>query len=280
MGMEDKPTDAMIRVYGLKKRLAGKWVLKGVELTIARGETHVIMGQSGVGKSVLLKLLCGLFRPDEGEVWIDGQEIARLSERDLYPVRVKMGMLFQGSALFDSLTVKENVGFALYEHDHLPDAEIERRVLENLRMVKLGNVLHKMPSELSGGMRKRVGLARAITQRPKIILYDEPTTGLDPVTADAINDLIIHLSEQLEVTSVIVTHDLASAFKVADRCSMLFDGKLIYTGTPAEIDQTDNPYIRQFVEGRAYGPLTGSPADQQEETITISSDRAQRSEPS
>jgi phospholipid/cholesterol/gamma-HCH transport system ATP-binding protein len=177
-------------------------------------------------------------------------------------------MLFQGAALFDSLTVKENVGFALYEHDHLPESQIEQRVLENLRMVKLGDILGKMPSELSGGMRKRVGLARAITQRPKIILYDEPTTGLDPVTADAINDLIIHLSEQLKVTSVVVTHDLASAFKVADRCSMLFEGKVIFTGAPQEIRETDNPYIRQFVEGRAEGPLTSLRVGEQDSPTT------------
>jgi len=268
--MEENPADTMIRICGLKKKLAGKWVLMGVDLTIPRGETHVVMGQSGEGKSVLLKHLCGLFRPDEGEIWIDGQEISRLSEKGLYPVRAKIGMLFQGAALFDSLTVMENVGFALYEHDRLPEVEIERRVLDNLRMVKLGNILDKMPSELSGGMRKRVGLARAIAQRPKIILYDEPTTGLDPVTADAINDLIIHLAEQLQVTSVVVTHDLASAFKVGDRCSMLFGGKIIYTGTPAEIRETTNPYIRQFVEGRAEGPLTGEPVSDQQETAVPS----------
>ncbi|HPO09242.1 MAG TPA: ABC transporter ATP-binding protein, partial [bacterium] len=253
----------MIRIRGVKKRLAGKWVLNGVDLSIPAGETHVVIGRSGEGKSVLLKHLCGLFQPDEGEVWIDGQEISRLTEKELYPVRAKIGLLFQGAALFDSLTVKENVGFSLYEHDHLSELEIENRVLDNLKMVRLGNVLDKMPSELSGGMRKRVGLARAITRRPKIILYDEPTTGLDPVTADAINDLIVHLSQELKVTSVVVTHDLASAFKVGNKFSMLFEGKIIYTGTPDEVRKTENPYIRQFIDGKAEGPLTGLPVGQE-----------------
>ncbi|MFH1743360.1 MAG: ABC transporter ATP-binding protein [bacterium] len=269
--MQGDPDNTMIRVSGLRKELAGRWVLNGVDMSIPQGETHVIIGRSGEGKSVLLKHFCGLFQPDEGKVWIDGQEISRLSEKELYPVRAKIGLLFQGSALFDSLTVKENVGFSLYEHDRIPESEIRKRVLENLEMVRLGNILDKMPSELSGGMRKRVGLARAITKRPKIILYDEPTTGLDPVTADAINDLIIHLSEQLKVSSVVVTHDLASAFKVGDRFSMLFEGKIIYTGTPAEVRDTPNPYIRQFIEGRADGPLTDLPIGQQEEeTVSLS----------
>jgi len=254
--MGNETNDTMIRLSGVRKRLAGKWVLNGIDLVIPRGETHVIIGRSGEGKSVLLKHLPGLFQPEEGKIWIDGQEISRLSEKDLYPVRAKVGMLFQGAALFDSLNVKENVGFALYEHDNLTEEEIERRVLENLRMVKLGNILDKMPSELSGGMRKRVGLARAITQNPLIILYDEPTTGLDPVTSDAINDLIIQMAEQLQVTSVVVTHDLASAFKVGDRFSMLHEGRIIYTGSPDDVRTTENAYIRQFIEGKAEGPLS------------------------
>ncbi|HPA44988.1 MAG TPA: ABC transporter ATP-binding protein [bacterium] len=267
--MEQESHSPMIRIRGVKKRLAGKWVLNGVDLSIPAGETHVVIGRSGEGKSVLLKHLCGLFQPDEGEVWIDGQEISRLTEKELYPVRAKIGLLFQGAALFDSLTVKENVGFSLYEHDHLSELEIENRVLDNLKMVRLGNVLDKMPSELSGGMRKRVGLARAITRRPKIILYDEPTTGLDPVTADAINDLIVHLSQELKVTSVVVTHDLASAFKVGNKFSMLFEGKIIYTGTPDEVRKTENPYIRQFIDGKAEGPLTGLPVGQEEDNLSV-----------
>ncbi len=263
--MSGETNDAMIRVSGVEKRLADKWVLKGVDLSIPAGETHVIIGRSGEGKSVLLKHLCGLFQPDSGKIWIDGEEIASLSEKELYRVRAKIGMLFQGAALFDSLNVKENVGFALYEHQKLSEEEIESRVLRNLQMVKLGNVMDKMPSELSGGMRKRVGLARAITQDPLIILYDEPTTGLDPVTSDAINDLIIQMAEQLKVTSVVVTHDLASAFKIGSRFSMLHGGKVIYTGTPDEVRKTDNTYIRQFIEGKAAGPLTETSDDTEEE---------------
>ncbi|HQL62383.1 MAG TPA: ABC transporter ATP-binding protein [bacterium] len=267
--MEQESHSPMILIRGLRKRLAGKWVLNGVDLSIPAGETRIVIGRSGEGKSVLLKHICGLLQPDEGEVWIDGQEISRLTEKELYPVRAKIGMLFQSAALFDSLTVKENVGFALYEHERLSESEIERRVLENLKMVQLGNILNKMPSELSGGMRKRVGLARAIARRPKIILYDEPTTGLDPVTADAINDLIIHLSRELRVTSVVVTHDLASAFKVGNKFSMLFEGKIIYTGTPDEVRKTDNPYIRQFVDGKAEGPLTSLPVGQEEDNLSV-----------
>lgn len=248
--------DPIIRTRGVKKRLGRKSILNGVDLDIARGETRVLIGQSGEGKSVLLKHLCGLFRPDEGEVYVLGTEISKLSERESFPVRSRVGMLFQGAALFDSLNVEENVGFPLYEHSKLSVREIREIVVRNLEMVKLRGILDRMPSELSGGMRKRVGLARVITQEPDIILYDEPTTGLDPVTSDAINDLIVELSNRLQVTSVVVTHDMVSAFKVGDTVSMLLKGRILRTASVEETKNTDHPVVRQFIEGLAQGPLT------------------------
>ncbi len=256
-----------VEVRGLKKRLGVVDVLQHVNMKIEPGEARVILGRSGEGKSVLLKHLCGLFRADAGEVYIQGVEITRLPERELYKACAKVGMLFQGAALFDSLTVEENVGFTLFEHSTKKRREIREIVAHNLEMVRLKDVMHKMPSELSGGMRKRVGLARVITQEPDIILYDEPTTGLDPVTGDAINDLIVQLAEELNVTSVIVTHDMASAFKIADKISMLLTGKIIFTGTVEETKDTDNAYVHQFVNGLAHGPLTGDAMPAEEAAV-------------
>lgn len=246
----------IVRFRGVRKRLGQRQVLDGADIEIERGETRVILGRSGEGKSVLLKHICGLFRPDTGKIWLDGVELSTLTDRELFVACSKAGMLFQGAALFDSLNVEENVGFALYEHTRMGPKEIREIAERNLRMVKLEGVLDKMPSELSGGMRKRVGLARVITQEPDIILYDEPTTGLDPVTGDAINDLIVQLAQDLNITSVVVTHDMASAFKVGDKISMLLDGRIIYTGTVEETQKTENPYVRQFIRGLAHGPLT------------------------
>ncbi|RJP20983.1 MAG: ABC transporter ATP-binding protein [Candidatus Omnitrophota bacterium] len=246
----------MIRLEDLYKRLGGKQILNGANLAIEEGETRVIIGRSGEGKSVLIKHICRLFQPDRGRVYIEGEEISQLSETELDSTRKKIGYLFQNAALFDSLNVLKNVGFALFEEKQFSEDEIREQVLDVLRLVRLGDILEKMPSELSGGMRKRVGLARAIIQKPKIILYDEPTTGLDPITSDAINDLIISLSQQLNVTSVVITHDMVSAFKIASKFSMLLEGRIIYTGSPDEVRTTDNEIIQQFIQGKSTGPLS------------------------
>lgn len=230
--------------------------MRGLDLEIQTGEALVVMGRSGCGKSVLLKLIIGILEPDEGTVIIDGVDIFSLSPRELDQFRLKLGMLFQGAALFDSLTVRENVGFSLYEHTDLPADVIVDKVREKLRLVGLAGIEELMPAALSGGMKKRAGLARAIANDPKIILYDEPTTGLDPIMADGINDLILQMHQKLRVSSVTVTHDLKSAYKIADRIAMLYEGKIIGTGTPEEIKNTENPVIRQFITGSATGPIT------------------------
>ncbi len=247
---------AMVRIEGLEKSFDGKQVLRGVDLSVNPGETMVVIGRSGEGKSVLLKLIMGLIPPDRGSIWVDGEEITHLRERDLSAVRKKIGMLFQGAALFDSLTVRGNVGFALDEERAVPDDEIESRVIEELQRVQLEGILDKRPAELSGGMKKRVGLARALVKRPKVVLYDEPTTGLDPITADAINNLILRMQKELGVTSIVVTHDMASARKVGNHVALLNKGRILFTGTISDLESTDDPYVRQFVDVRAEGPLT------------------------
>jgi phospholipid/cholesterol/gamma-HCH transport system ATP-binding protein len=248
----------MIRIRGLRKRLGQKQVLDGVDLDIQAGESIVVMGRSGTGKSVLLKHIVGLMQPDEGSIEIEGEEIVGRPEKDVNEVRKRMGMLFQSSALFDSLTVGENVGLALREHLRLPDVEIKKRVNERLEWVGLSGVEEMKPASLSGGMRKRVGLARAIAMDPMYILYDEPTTGLDPIMADVIDQLIRSLQKRLGVTSIIVTHDMMSAFKIADRIAMLHDGKVVYTGTADETRDTRDPMVRQFIEGSSEGPITAA----------------------
>lgn len=245
----------MIRIVDLHKSFRENHVLRGVNLEIAKGETRVICGQSGSGKSVLIKTLIGLMKPDRGQIWVDGVEITSLSEEELFKIRRKFGLLFQNAALFDSLTVEENVRFGLERYTNLSPAEIQRRVKEALELVGLRGVEKLMPHELSGGMKKRVGLARAIAYRPQIILYDEPSTGIDPIRADAINDLIIAMKKEIGVTSIVITHDMVSAYKVADRISMLYQGKIIATGTPDEIRKTVNPIVRQFITGSAVGPI-------------------------
>lgn len=243
----------------LHKRFFLKRVLQGVDLIINPGETLVIMGQSGCGKSVLLKHLVGLIHPDRGHVYVDGEDITHFRRKKLFEMRMRFGMVFQGAALFDSLTVGENVGLALREHTNMSDEEIADVCDQKLRMVGMEGVSDKRPAELSGGMKKRVGFARAIAMEPECVLYDEPTTGLDPIMADVINNLIIKLNNELEITSVVVTHDLASAYKVGDRIAMLHDGKINFVGTPDEVRNTDHEIVRQFREGSADGPIvTGS----------------------
>lgn len=246
----------MIKIIDVHKSFGPNKVLQGVNLEIGRGETMVVIGQSGSGKSVLLKHLMGILKPDKGEIWIDGLEITRLGDEEVLRITRKFGMLFQAAALFDSMTVGENVAFGLERHtDHTPE-EIRRIVAESLERVGLRGIEGLMPYELSGGMKKRVGLARAIAYRPEIILYDEPSTGLDPIRADAINDLIIQTKQDLCATSVVITHDMTSSYKVADRIAMLYEGRIIETGSPAEIQASNNPVVRQFIHGQAHGPIT------------------------
>ncbi len=239
----------MIFIENLYKAFGDKKVLQGANLHCPRGESTVIIGGSGTGKSVLIKHIIGLLEPDSGRAVVDGKVVSELNEHDLNELRKKFGMLFQGAALFDSLTVGENVGFALTEQSVMPRPKIKDRVLECLDMVGMPDIYDLMPDELSGGMRKRVGLARAIAMKPEIILFDEPTTGLDPVMADVINDLIIKTTKALKVTSVTITHDMVSANRIADKIAMLYKGKIIAYGTPDEVmfHQTD-PVVKKFVE--------------------------------
>jgi phospholipid/cholesterol/gamma-HCH transport system ATP-binding protein len=239
----------------VRKAFNGNPILRDVNLAVERGETMAIIGRSGSGKSVMLKHMVGLVRPDSGSVLVDGEDISGMDERDLFRVRHKFGFLFQGAALLDSLTVGENVGLGLVELSGLPRERIGAVVSEKLRLVGLRGIEKAMPADLSGGMRKRVGLARALAMEPEIVLYDEPTTGLDPVTSDAINELIVSLRERLSITSVVVTHDMTSVRRVADRVAMLYEGRIIFTGTVPELDAAGEPVIRKFVEGRAEGPI-------------------------
>jgi phospholipid/cholesterol/gamma-HCH transport system ATP-binding protein len=241
----------MIQVQNLHKNFGTKPVLRGVDLEIPTGEAVTIIGQSGSGKSVLLKHLVGLLAPDAGRVIIDGTDITNAARKDLYKSRMKIGVLFQGAALFDSMTVEENVSLGLREHTKQPDEEITERVRQCLEMVSLPGTEKLKPAELSGGMKKRVGLARAIAMQPDYILYDEPTTGLDPITADSINDLIVYLNEKLKVTTVVVTHDMVSAFKVSDRIVMIHEGIIIHSGTVEETQNSPKDIVRRFVSGEA-----------------------------
>ncbi|OIP65830.1 MAG: ABC transporter ATP-binding protein [Nitrospirae bacterium CG_4_9_14_3_um_filter_53_35] len=246
----------MIKIVELSKSFGENHVLQGVDLEIKEGESMVVIGGSGSGKSVLIKHIIGILRPDTGRIYVAGEDIAQVSEHELNQVRKKFGMLFQAAALFDSLSVWENVGFGLKQHTRLSNKEIREKAREKLAMVGLYDVEDLRPSELSGGMQKRVGLARAIAMEPQILLYDEPTTGLDPINADMINNLIIDMREKLNVTSVAITHDMVSAYKIADRIAMLYRGKILQIGAPSEIQATENPYVRQFIAGSAVGPIT------------------------
>lgn len=246
----------MIEIKGLHRSFGSQRVLEGVDLTVKTGESMVIIGRSGCGKSVLLKHIIGLLRPDSGSVFVDGEDITRVDARRLASIRMDFGMLFQGAALFDSLNVFENVGFRLMEYTKMSLSEIKKRVAECLDMVGLYGIENVKPAALSGGMRKRVGLARAISMWPKIILFDEPTTGVDPIMGDIINELIRYLHDTLKITSITVTHDMKSAYKIADRIAMLYDRKIIATGTPEDIKNSDNGIVRQFISGDAKGPIT------------------------
>jgi phospholipid/cholesterol/gamma-HCH transport system ATP-binding protein len=245
----------MIRIVDLHKSFGEKRVLQGINLEVEKGETLVIIGQSGSGKSILIKHLIGLVEPDKGEIYVDGVEITSLSEEDSYKIRRKFAMLFQGAALFDSMTVLQNVCFGLDRYTDHPREKKEEMARLALHRVGLRGIENLMPYELSGGMKKRVGLARAIAYDPEIILYDEPSTGIDPIRADAINDLIIQMKKDLKVTSIVITHDMVSTYKIADRIAMLYQGKIIATGSPEEIRSTDNSTVHQFITGAAEGPI-------------------------
>jgi phospholipid/cholesterol/gamma-HCH transport system ATP-binding protein len=239
----------MIEVRDLKKSFGSNTILEGVSFCIEKGESVVIIGRSGGGKSVLLKHIIGLLKPDAGEVLIEDENIVPMNERDLLRVRHKFGMLFQGAALFDSLTVAENVGFAFRGNRRMPESEIQEKVATALEMVDLPGTGDKKPSELSGGMKKRVGLARAIVYQPEIVLYDEPTTGLDPIVSDSIDQLIVRVRDKLQVTTVVVTHDMRSARRLGHRILMLHDKKIYAAGTPDEIFSSEDPIVRRFIEG-------------------------------
>ena len=245
----------MIRFKDIHKSFGPKVVLTGLDLDIRTGETLVVIGQSGSGKSVLLKILIGLLDADRGSVFVDDVEVTALNRDARQAVARKFGMLFQASALFDSLNVAENVAFGLRRRMSLGEKEIAKIVADSLSKVGLQGIEKLMPYELSGGMRKRVGLARAIAYRPEIILYDEPSTGLDPIRADAINDLIVLLQKEMGVTSIVITHDMVSAYKVADRIAMLYGGTIIAVGSSDEIRNSPDPVVQQFLQGRAEGPI-------------------------
>jgi phospholipid/cholesterol/gamma-HCH transport system ATP-binding protein len=239
----------MIEVRNVKKSFGDLPVLRGVNFSVQKGEALAIIGISGGGKSILLKHLVGLITPDEGEVLIEGKDIACMNERELLKVRRKFGMLFQGAALFDSLNVEDNIGFVLKREKKLTPGEIDRRISEVLELVGLEGIQKKWPSELSGGMRKRVGLARSIAYQPEIILYDEPTTGLDPIASDAIDQLVIRVAKQLNVTSIAVTHDMRSARRVGNRILMLHEGRIYADEPPEELFKSNDPVIYRFVNG-------------------------------
>lgn len=245
----------MIEIRNIHKSFGKKHVLRGINIDVRDGETLVIIGASGTGKSILLKTIVGLVKPSSGSIFIDGIDITNISKSELHKTQSKIGYVFQEAALFDSLTVEENVAFGLRTLTDLGEEEIKQRVIQCLAMVGLKDIEALKPSALSGGMKKRVGLARAIAYQPQYIFYDEPTTGLDPIMSDVISDLIINLREHLKVTSIVVTHDMKSAYKIADRIIMLHEGNVIFSGTPEETKSTDNEVVRQFVEGSSHGPI-------------------------
>jgi phospholipid/cholesterol/gamma-HCH transport system ATP-binding protein len=238
---------AMISVRDLYKSFGGKSVLAGVNLDVDEGTTCVILGGSGSGKTVLMKHIIGLLKPDSGQVFVDGEDVVPLGDLEMERVRRKFGMVFQGAALFDSMTVYENVAFPLREHSKLSEAEMRTRVEEKLAIVGLHDVADRYPADLSGGMRKRVGLARAIVRDPKIVLYDEPTTGLDPITTDYVDDMILTAKAKLGVTSLVISHDVASAFKVADQIAFLAEGKIVAHAPPAEVRRSTHPAVKLFL---------------------------------
>ena len=249
-------SETKIQIRNLHKAFGKKVVLSGVNLDINKGESLVVIGGSGTGKSVLIKCIQGLLTPDEGSILVDDQEVVGISEQEKEDLHSKMGMLFQGGALFDSLSVWENVAFDLLENRGMDKKTAKNEAIRVLRSVGLApDVADLSPSELSGGMQKRVGLARAIASKPEIIFFDEPTTGLDPIMADVINDLIIESVKGLGATALTITHDMASARKIADKIAMLYHGRIIWQGTVKEMEKTDNPYVLQFINGCSQGPI-------------------------
>jgi len=239
-----------IELVNVRKSFGSKEVLKGFSLEIEDGQTFSVIGASGSGKSVMLKHIVGLLRPDSGDVWVDGESVGRLDQESVYRLRRRVGFVFQFAALFDSMTVGENVAMGLKRIEEFGPSEIDDRVHDCLRLVDLEGYAERLPSELSGGERKRAGLARAIATRPKYLLYDEPTTGLDPLTTSVIDDLILRMADELDVTGVVITHDMKSAFKVSDRVAMLYDGRVRMEGTPDEIRGSHDPVVKGFIEGR------------------------------
>ncbi len=254
--MSNDSTSPKIKIRGLTKSFGSKHILRGIDLDVGDGESVVVIGGSGTGKSVLLKCILGILQPDSGSIEIGGQDVTKLSRGGREKVMHKFGMLFQGAALFDSLTVWENVSFGLMQVKRVPREEAKETAIETLAQVGLGaDVADLSPAELSGGMQKRVGLARAIAIRPEIIFFDEPTTGLDPIMADVINDLIAHNVRGLGASAISITHDMASARKIADRVTMLYKGELVWAGKVDQIDNSGNAFVDQFIHGRAEGPI-------------------------
>jgi phospholipid/cholesterol/gamma-HCH transport system ATP-binding protein len=249
-------TNIMIEIHNLYKSFGSQMILNNLSLTVRRGETKAVIGRSGVGKSVLLKNIVGLVRPDSGSIKINGVEVTDLDEKSYNKLRMEIGMVFQGGALFDSMSVGENVAFVLNEFMNLDKKTVDDRVIDALQLVGLKNVEQMMPSQLSGGMKKRVSLARVLCMEPQIILYDEPTSEVDPITAAAINHLIRELRDRLKVTSIVVTHDMNSAFQIADSIAMFYRGQVIADGSPLEIKNSKHPVVQQFIKGDAQGPIT------------------------
>ncbi len=246
----------MIKLSNVQKFFGKNHVLRGTDIEIYDGETITVIGASGSGKSVMLKCIVGLLKPESGEIYIDEREVTKLEDEQLWDIQKRFGFLFQGAALFDSLTVAENISFGMRNLTKVSEDDITDRVKWCLKHVGLKEIENLKPSELSGGMKKRVGLARAIATEPRYILYDEPTTGLDPIKADLITDLILHLQKELKVTSIVVTHDMVAAYKVSNRIAMLYDGKIVEIGSPSDIQNTKNPIVRQFIEGKTEEKIT------------------------
>lgn len=245
----------MITVIDLYKSFKGKEVHRGISFELKKGETLTILGGSGAGKSILLKQIAGLIKPTSGEIWIDGKEITKLDESQLQETQKKMGYVFQESALFDSLTVGENVAFGLFNLMDCKESAAEKIVSQKLSLVGLSGIEQLKPSQLSGGMKKRVGIARAIAITPEILLYDEPTTGLDPIMSDVMSDLILKLKMETGTTAIAVTHDMKSAYKISDRIAMLYEGKILEIGTVEQIRKSANPIVQQFISGSSQGPI-------------------------
>ena len=245
----------MIEIRDLYKSFADKKVLQGVNLIIEPGQTTTIIGGSGSGKSVLFKHVIGLMKPDSGSILVEGEDITKMRESDLYRMVDKFGMVFQSGALFDSLSVGENVAFGIKNRKDMDAAAIDLIIERSLNQVGLSDIAQLLPAELSGGMKKRVAIARVIAKEPAIIMFDEPTTGLDPIMADMINELIIKVSADPRITSIVITHDMVSAYKISDKIAVLFEGEIIETGSPEEIRNTKNAVVRQFIEGKAEGPI-------------------------